>query len=61
MGDGQEKEEAAEPTSEGLTGVRADFVASLGRKVGDARKAKPTLSESKTLKNWAPPSQSGRI
>ena len=34
----EEKEEAA-PASEGLAGVRADFVASLGRKVGDARKA----------------------
>jgi CheY-like chemotaxis protein len=43
MAEGHEKEEASEPTSEGLAGVRADFVASLGRKVGDARKALAAL------------------
>ena len=38
MGEGQEKEEA-----QGLGGARADFVASLGRKVVDARKALAAL------------------
>jgi CheY-like chemotaxis protein len=34
-----EKEEAPTSTTEGLQGARADFVASLGRKIADARKA----------------------
>src|ERR1700690_2984818 len=38
MSDGPEKEEA-----QGLGGARADFVASLGRKVSDARKARAGL------------------
>jgi CheY-like chemotaxis protein/HPt (histidine-containing phosphotransfer) domain-containing protein len=38
MGEGSEKEE-----SQGLGGARGDFVASLGRKVADARKALATL------------------
>jgi DNA-binding response OmpR family regulator len=38
MGEGQEKEEA-----QGLGGARADFVASLGRKVADARKTLAVL------------------
>jgi DNA-binding response OmpR family regulator len=36
-------EEKEGPTSEGLAGVRADFVASLGRKVQDARKSLAAL------------------
>jgi DNA-binding response OmpR family regulator len=36
-------EEKEGPASEGLAGVRADFVASLGRKVADARKALAAL------------------
>src|SRR5580698_5949696 len=38
MGEGSEKEEG-----QGLGGARGDFVASLGRKVSDARKALTTL------------------
>jgi len=38
-----EEKEGAAPASEGLAGVRADFVASLGRKVADARKSLAAL------------------
>src|SRR5256885_9734453 len=38
-----EEKQAGGEASEGLAGVRADFVASLGRKVGDARKSLAAL------------------
>ncbi len=43
MAEGPEKNGEGSEATEGLAGVRADFVASLGRKVGDARKALAAL------------------